>query len=143
MKLPKYNRDKEEKAQEFAGKFPDIPLIAFLLYPYFYKNTMHLPSKRVSVGSWDNADSVDEYVLGGWNAEFRFMGSDSLRHELTKGRDMEGEYPTKLEFEAFCLANSISYKEGEFLTQEKIKEEMFEIISSMDLKDIVESCLRD
>lgn len=141
MKLPKYNREKEEKAQEFAGKFPDIPLVAFLLYPYFYKNTIHLPSKRISVGSWENAESADEYVLGGWNAEFRFMSNDSLRHELTKGKDMEREYPTELEFEAFCLVNNISYKEGEFLTQERIKEEIFSVLRGMKMKDMIESIL--
>ena len=141
MRLPRYNKEKEEKASEFASKFPDVPLIAFLLYPYFYKNTIHLPSKRISVGSWDTADSVDEYVLGGWNAEFRFKSSDSLHHELTKEVDMEGEYPTKKEFEAFCLAGGIPYKEGDFFTKEMIKEEIFSVLKDMKMEDIIESIL--
>lgn len=141
MRLPRYNKEKEKKASEFASKFPEIPLVAFLLYPYFHENTIHLPSKRIISSTWDNAENTDEYVIGGWTPEFRFCTADSVVHTLHKGTDMEGEYPTKKEFEAFCLAGSIPYKEGDFFTKEMIKEEIFSVLRSMKMKDIIESIL--
>ena len=76
--------------------------------------------------------------MNGYPKSFNFNYKDQ-NYKMVLDTHMLGCWPTREEFELFCLENGIESVDVPFLTQEEICEQMLSIIETIDIKDIVDS----
>ena len=140
MKLLKYNKDKTEWVATFSGILNKIPETVFYLYPWgFSDGPLHLANGLNIIIRYNSVvDNEHSFACDRWSDKvgFKFKNQD---FHILKGSNMLGNWPTREEFELFCLENGVDSIEVPFLTQEEICAQMLEVIETMNMKDIVDS----
>ena len=140
MKLLKYNKSKGEWVNTYSAILDKIPEIVFYLYPWGFKGSSLFLPNGVEIDSCYSStpNHENEFCVDRWGDGFCFKKSD-LIYKMAKGEQMLSNWPTREEFELFCLENGIDSFSVPFLTQEEICEQMLSVIETMDIKDIVDS----
>lgn len=140
MKLLKYNKDKTEWVATFSGVLNKIPETVFYLYPWgFSSGPLPLANGLSIIIRYNSVvDNEHSFTCDRWSDKvgFKFKNQDFY---ILKGQNMLDNWPTREEFEIFCLENGVDSIEVPFLTQEEICVQMLEVIETMNIKDVVES----
>ena len=138
MKLLKYNRSKEEWVNKYSTILDKIPMAVFYLWPYGLKGTSLILDNIVISDTYADPENANHFNMNGYPKSFNFNYKDQ-NYKMVLDTHMLGCWPTREEFELFCLENGIESVDVPFLTQEEICEQMLSVIETMDIKDIVDS----
>lgn len=140
MKLLKYNKSKEEWVGTYSNALGKIPETIFYLYPWGIKGSnLFLPNgTEIEVTYSSTPDHDNKFCMDRWGNKFSFRFNDTV-YGMVKDGSMLDNWPTREEFEIFCLENGVDSTEVPFLTQEEICAQMLEVIETMNMKDIVDS----
>lgn len=140
MKLLKYNKGKETWADKYANALDKIPKTVFYLYPFGIEGASLLLPSGIEIEVVYSGQPTNEnyFCIDCWCSKFSFKNNGNV-YEMEKNSKMEGNWPTRNEFELFCIENGIDSFSVPFLTQEEICGQMLSIIETMDIKDIADS----
>ena len=138
MKLLKHNKSKVEWVDKYSTILDKIPLTVFYLWPYGLKGMGLILDNIVISETYNDPPEQNHFHINGYPKSFNFKYKDQ-NYKMVWDTHMLGCWPTREEFELFCLENGIESVDVPFLTQEEICEQMLSVIETMDIKDIVDS----
>ena len=138
MKLLKYNESKASWVNTYSSILDKIPLTVFYLWPWGMKGMSLILDNIVISETYNDPPEQNQFHIYGYPRSFNFKYKDQT-YKMVPDTHMLGCWPTRDEFELFCLENGIESVDVPFLTQEEICEQMLSIIETMDIKDIVDS----
>ena len=136
MKLLKYNKKQTAWVDTISTILDKIPETVFYLWPYWLHDGLFL--NNIIIEECYSNPSDNMFYISGYPRRFKFKQGDNQYSMLTDTH-MQCLWPTREEFEIFCLENGVDSTEVPFLTQEEICAQMLEVIETMNMKDVVDS----
>ena len=138
MKLLKYNSSKDSWVSKYSTILDKIPMTVFYLWPYGLKGMDLILNNIVISETYSDPEDINHFNMNGYPKSFNFKSKDQ-NYKMVLDTHMLDCWPTREEFEIFCLENGVDSTEVPFLTQEEICAQMLEVIETMNMKDIVDS----
>lgn len=138
MKLLKYNKSKDSWVNTYSTILDKIPMTVFYLWPYGLEGMDLILDNIVISETYADPKNANHFNMNGYPKSFNFKYKDQ-NYKMVLDTHMLDCWPTREEFELFCLENGVDSIDVPFLTQEEICAQMLEVIESMGMKDIVDS----
>ena len=138
MKLLKYNSSKDSWVSKYSTTLDKIPMTVFYLWPYGLKGMDLILDNIVISDTYSDPENANHFNMNGYPKSFNFKCNEQ-NYKMVSDTHMLGCWPTREEFELFCLENGVDSTEFPFLTQEEICAQMLEVIETMNMKDIIDS----
>ena len=138
MKLLKYNSSKDSWVNTYSTILDKIPMTVFYLWPYGLEGMGLILDNIVINDTYNDPANINHFNMNGYPKSFNFKYKDQ-NYKMVLDTHMLDCWPTREEFELFCLENGVDSTDVPFLTQEEICAQMLEVIETMNTKDIVDS----
>ena len=138
MKLLKYNTNKESWVNTYSSILDKIPLTVFYLWPWGMKGMSLILDNIVISETYNDPPEQNQFHIYGYPRSFNFKHKEQI-YKMLIDVHIQDFWPTREEFEIFCLENGVDSTEVPFLTQEEICAQMLDVIETMNMKDVVDS----